>query len=560
MRTALILFALMARADAPGSLFTDITERAGIRWTHFNGESPDRYLVESTTGGIGFFDFDGDGKLDLFLVNGGDTPGNHSRSPVRNALYQNVGNGRFQNVAERAGVDHVPFYGMGIAAADYDNDGRTDVYLTGFPSSALFHNNGDGTFTNLTKSAGVENSGEWATSAAWLDYDRDGLLDLFVANYAEFSFDDKRHCDFAGRPVYCSQTDYKGRPPKLYHNEGGGKFRDVTKEASLLGQVGRALGVVAMDINGDGWIDLFVARDASPNLLLLNQKNGTFRDGAFEAEVAYNADGVARAGMGVDAGDVDGDGTPDLIVTNFDSEYHALYQNPGKAPFREITGPSGLAAFTKPYVGWGVQFVDYDNDGDLDLLIVNGHLHETISESNRSVQYRESPLLLANDGKGGFTNMADAAGAAFAKGYLGRGLATGDFDNDGAVDAAFIDLNSRPVLLHNGAASANHWLGIQLQGTQSNRDAIGARVSLQQGSRKLVRWISGGSSFLATQDRRVVFGLGRDTTATEIEILWPSGLVQKLTGLAWDRYHHVVEPTKKEAARIALSPGTSGQL
>jgi hypothetical protein len=540
-------------------LFTDITGRAGIRWTHFNGESTERYLVESTTGGVGFLDFDGDGRLDLFLVNGGNTPANRSSSAVRNALYRNTG-GRFEDVAAKAGVDRVPFYGMGIASADYDNDGRTDLYLTGYPSSALFHNNGNGTFTDVTKDAGVDNAGEWGASVAWFDYDRDGLLDLFVANYAEFSFKDKHRCDFAGRPVYCSQTDYKGRPPKLYHNEGRGRFRDVTKEAKLLDQAGRALGVVAIDVNADGWIDLFVARDASPNLLLLNQKNGTFRDAGFEAEIAFNPDGVARAGMGVDAGDIDGDGTPDFIVTNFDSEYHALYQNRIKFPFQETTVPSRLAEFTKPYVGWGVRFLDYDNDGDLDLLIVNGHLQETISESNRSVQYREPPLLLANDGKGGFTNMANRAGAAFAKGYLGRGLATGDFDNDGAIDAAFIDLNGRPVLLHNEAAESNHWLGLQLQGTQSNRDAIGARISLRQGGKPITRWITGGASFLSTHDRRIVFGLGKRGVTPEIEILWPSGVVQSLTGLAPDRYHQIVEPTKKEAARIALSSSASGQL
>jgi enediyne biosynthesis protein E4 len=551
---------LLARPDVSNPLYRDITERAGIRWRHFNGESPNRYLVESTTGGIGFLDFDGDGKLDIFLVNGGETPGNRSRSPVRNALYRNLGGGRFENVAEKAGVGRVSFYGMGIAAADYDNDGRADIYLTGYPSSALFHNNGDGTFANVTATAGVENAGEWGAGAAWLDYDRDGLLDLFVANYAEFAFDDKHHCDFAGRPVYCAQTDYKGRPPRLYHNEGGGRFRDVTKEAALSDQVGRALGVVAIDLDEDGWIDLFVARDASPNLLLLNQKNGTFRDAAFEAELAFNADGVARAGMGVDAGDVDGDGNPDIVVTNFDSEYHALYQNRGNTPFREITARSRLAAFTKSYVGWGVRFVDYDNDGDLDLLIANGHLHETIAESNRSVQYREPPLLLANDGRGVFTNMANKAGPVFAQGYLGRGLATGDFDNDGFIDAAFIDLNARPVLLHNESAGTNHWLGLRLVGMQSNRDAIGARVSLRQANRKLTRWITGGSSFLATHDRRLVFGLGQETGAMEIEIVWPSGVVQKLTALARDRYHDIVEPTEKEAARLALSPGNSGQL
>jgi hypothetical protein len=547
MRAVALLLAAVAQAGAPGALFTDVTVEAGIGWTHFNGESPARYLVESTTGGIGFLDFDGDGRLDLYLVNGGDTPGRKSPSPVLNALYRNLGNGRFRNVAATARVDRFRSYGMGIAAADYDNDGRTDLYVTGYPSSTLFHNAGDGTFEDVSKAAGLENAGEWATSAAWFDYDRDGLLDLFVANYAEFSFDDKRRCDFAGRPVYCSQTDYKGRPPKLYRNEGNGKFRDATRDAQLTDQVGRALGVVAIDVNSDGWIDLFVARDASPNLLLLNQKNGTFRDAAFEAEVAFNEDGVARAGMGVDAGDVDGNGTPDFIVTNFDSEYHALYLNPGKMPLREVTAASRLAAFTKPFVGWGVRFLDYDNDGDLDLLIANGHLQETISESNRSVQYREPPLLLANDGKGAFTNIAKAAGPAFAAGYLGRGLATADFDNDGGIDAAFINLNGKPVVLRNTSAARGHWVGLHLEGRRSNRDAIGARIVLTQGDRRLTRWVTGGGSFLATHDRRVSFGLGQDTTPVEFEITWPNGSVQRVAGLSLGRYHRIVEAAESAA-------------
>lgn len=555
MRSLALAFALIAHS---GPSFIDVTDSAGIRWSHFNGESPHRYLVESTTGGIAFLDFDGDGRLDLFLVNGGETPGTKAPSPVRNALYRNIGRGNFEDVAEKAGIAKVSFYGMGVAASDFDNDGDTDIYVTGFPASALYRNNGDGTFADVTKSAGVENAGEWAASAAWLDYDRDGLLDLFVANYAEFSFSDKHQCDFAGRPVYCAQTDYKGRPPVLYHNEGNGRFRNVTAQATLQTHVGRGLGVVAIDVNDDAWVDLFVARDASPNLLLINQKNGTFRDAAFEAEVAYNADGIARAGMGVDAGDFDGDGRPDFIVTNFDSEYHASYRNRGQLTFEETTVQSRLAAFTKWFVGWGVRFLDYDNDGDLDLFIVSGHLQENISESSRSVQYREPPLLLANDGGGVFTNASSDGGPAFRKGYLGRGLATGDFDNDGAVDAAFIDLNSRPVLLRN-SGSPNHWLGIHLRGTRSNRDAIGARVTLRQGNRKATRWIAGGGSFLASHDRRVVFGLGQDTAAADIEVLWPNGSVQKITGLTPGRYHEIVEKST-EAAHIAISPGNSGQL
>lgn len=560
MRPLWIALAAVGIGAAPGPLFTDVANEAGIRWKHFNGQSPQRFLVESTTGGVGFLDFDGDGKLDLFLVNGGETPGVRSETPVRNALYRNLGGGRFEDVAAQAGVDRIAFYGMGAAVGDYDNDGRPDVYVTGYPASALFHNRGDGTFRDVTRTAGVTNDGEWGASAAWFDYDRDGRLDLFVANYAEFSFADKRRCDFRGQPAYCAQTDYQGRPPRLYHNAGDGSFRDVTQSAGLREGVGRALGVVAIDVDGDGWTDLFVARDASPNMLLLNQKNGTFRDAGFDAEVAYNSDGVARAGMGVDAGDVDGDGLPDIVVTNFDSEYHALYRNPGKLPFREMTVASKLAAHTRPYVGWGVRFLDFDNDGDLDLMIANGHLHEMISESNRSVSYREPPLLLANDGAGVFANMADRAGPVFRGGYLARGLATGDFDNDGAVDAAFIDLNAPPLLLRNTAGAGNQWLGVQLQGTQSNRDAIGARIVLRQGTRKLTRWVTGGSSFLAAHDLRVVFGLGTDASPVDIMITWPNGAVHRVSGLAPGRYHRIIEPKKEEGARIAAPSGNSRQL
>jgi hypothetical protein len=296
---------------------------------------------------------------------------------------------------------------------------------------------------------------------------------------------------------------------------------------------------VAVDANADGRIDLFVARDASPNLLLINQGNGTFRDFGLEAEVAYNQDGVARAGMGVDAGDVNGDLRPDFIVTNFDTEYHALFLNTGRLPFHEATVASGLAMHSKPYVGWGVRLADFDNDGDLDALIANGHLHSHIEKSNRSVQYREPPLLLVNDGKGKFANGSAQAGAAFARGYLGRGLATADIDNDGAVDAAFIDLNAALVLLHN-RSTANQWIGLKLEGTKSNRDAIGAHVTV--GPQR--RWITGGSSFLAGHDRRIVFGMGQAKQPARVEIVWPNGRRQTVEGLAPGKYHTIREPNE----------------
>jgi len=535
-----ILWAVEKPVD---QFFEDITDIAGIHWKHINGESTDRFLIEASSGGVGFVDFDSDGLLDLFFVNGGETPKGKSNEPVRHGLYRNLGNGRFEDVSLKAGMAATPFYGMGVAAADYDNDGFEDLYVTGYPSCALFHNNGDGTFSNVTQASGTENPGKWAASAAWFDYDRDGYLDLFVCNYAELSFSDPKRCEYEGKPSYCSQRAYPGQASVLYHNQQDGTFKDVSVQAGIHRLVGRAFGVVSIDFNNDNWADLYVARDASPNLLLLNQKDGTFHDAAVEAEVAYNPDGVALAGMGVDAGDVNGDGWPDTIVTNFNDEYHSLHLNRGQFPFEEATQSSGLARFTKSYVGWGVRFFDYDNDGDLDVLIITGHINAMIELTRKDVTYQEQPLLLENNGHGVFRDASAEAGPAFRTKYSGRGLAIGDFDNDGDIDVVFSRLGDRPVLLRNTKGQSNAWIGFKLQGTVSNRDAIGARLSLLNGGQTMVRWITGGSGFLASHDKRVLFGLGRTSVSDSlsVDIQWPNGRLQKVSGLTPNRYHHIVE-------------------
>ena len=524
-------------------IFTDITDAAGISWKHFNGESEDRFLIETSSGGAGFLDFDEDGLLDLFLVNGGETPRGKSEIPVRHALYRNLGNDKFQDVAAKAGIDSSLFYGMGVAAGDYDNDGFQDLFLTGYPSCALFHNNKDGTFTDVTLKAGVQNQGKWAASAAWFDYDRDGLLDLFVCNYAELSFSDSRRCDMAGQRSYCNPTAYEGQSPTLYRNQGDGTFLHTTSRSGIAKHVGRGFGVVSVDANDDGWADLFVARDTSPNLLLINQRNGTFKDSALDAETAYNNDGKARAGMGVDAGDFNGDGEPDFVVTNFNDEYHALYLNRVTFPYAERTRESGLAGITRTLVGWGIRFMDYDNDGNLDVILVNGHPNKTIELTRQDVTYKEFPLLLANTGRETFRNMKDTAGPAFRSEYAARGLAVGDFDNDGDTDVAFVCLNSKPVLLRNNLGQDKQWIGFQLEGTKSNRDAIGAKLTVRLGERKLVRWITGGSSFLASHDKRLVFGLGDRPTldVLSVDIRWPNGATQTVSGLVPNRYHRIVE-------------------
>jgi hypothetical protein len=538
----LYLSGRLCRVSADEEFFTDVTAKAGIHWSHFNGESQQKYLIETMGGGVAFLDFNRDGLEDLFFVNGGETPNGKSNRPIRNALYRNLGGGKFEDVTDKSGLARVPFYGMGVAAGDFDNDGYPDLFITGYPSCALLRNNRNGTFTDVTEKAGVKNAGKWAASAAWLDYDRDGRLDLFVTNYAKFSYDEGPRCEYRGLPTYCAQVAYQGGRSTLYHNNGDGTFTDVTEQAGLENLAGRALGVVAIDVNDDGWADLFVARDASPNLLLINQRDGTFKDVALDAEVALNADGMARAGMGVDTGDVDGDGRPDFVITNFNDEQHALFLNTGRFPYREWTRESGLGALTRSFVGWGVQFIDFDNDGALDLVLVNGHINPVVEKTRVDVSYREPPLLLANNGRGVFRNVSERAGAAFGHQYLGRGVTVGDYDNDGGVDVVFTRLGDTPLVLHNNVGHLNQWIGIELEGTKSNRDAIGAKLTLQYGPRRLVRWVTGGASYLSSHDQRIVFGLGTSPAGSvRLEIRWPNGNTQTVTTLKVNQYQKIVE-------------------
>jgi len=539
---------LAAVETAAKPIFSDVTEEAGITWRQFNGMSPDRYLIETMGGGVALFDFDNDGWLDVFLLNGGETPRGRSERPLQNALYRNLGKGKFVDVATEVGLDKVKTYGMGVAVADFDNDGHEDIFITGFPNCTLYHNNGNGTFTDVTADAGLQNPGRWASGAAWFDYDRDGYLDLVVCNYAEFSFEGAApKCESLNVRTYCEQRVYKGMPLTIYHNNRNGTFTDVSHSSGLDLLVGRALGVVAVDFDDDGWPDLFVARDASPNLLLLNKHDGTFVDAGLEAEIAFDRNGNARAGMGVDAGDVNGDGSADVVVTNFNFEFHSLFLNRRTLPFDDWTRPSHLAGATRPDVGWGTHFLDYDNDGLLDLMIVNGHVIEVIEQLRPQVKYKEQPLLLHNLGNAVFEDVSSKGGAAFSRGYLARGLAIGDWDNDGSPDAIFTSIGDRPVLLRNDLGRQNSWIGVGLIGVKSNRDAIGAKLTLRVAERKLVRWVTGGGSYLSSHDKRVLFGLGNLPAShhVEIEILWPNGASQTATSLEINRYHRIREEVTK---------------
>ena len=545
LATAVLLATAGSAAGQAQDIFTDVTASAGITWEHFGGESPDRIMIEAASGGVAFLDYDGDGLLDIFLVNGGETPNGKSSTPIRNALYRNLGNGKFEDVTARSGLEKLPFYGMGAAVADYDNDGRPDIFVTGFPRSALFHNNGDGTFTDVTEKTGVSNAGRWSACGVWFDYDRDGRLDLLVCNYTALSFENPKNCQFNGVRTYCDQKVYPGLPLTLYHNNGDGTFTDVSHTSGVEQFVGRALGAVAIDVNDDGWPDLFVARDASPNLLLINRHDGTFEDRGLDAEIAYDENGIAKAGMGIDAGDLIGNGRPAFVVTNFNDEYHSIFVNKGSFPYEDWTMRSHLAAFSKTSVGWGTHFIDYDNDGVLDLVIANGHLNQVIELARGDVKYKQPPLLLHNDGHGVFDSVSAQAGPAFRTGYNARGLAVGDYDNDGGVDIIFTALKQRPVLLHNNVGAASAWIGIQLQGTRSNRDAIGARLTLHAGERTLVRWITGGSSYISSHDKRVVFGLGKTAPRNlSLEIRWPNGESQTVLDLAAGKYQLIREPAK----------------
>ncbi len=536
-------------AASPKEIFTDITQEAEITWQQFGGESPDRFLIETMGGGVAFVDFDNDGMLDIFFVNGGETPRGKSPLPLSNALYRNLGNGKFENVAAKTGLDKLNFYGMGVAAADFDNDGYQDLYVTGYPASALHHNNRNGTFTNVTDKAGVKNAGKWAAGAAWFDYDRDGLLDLIVTNYAQFSFDDPKKCEVNGVRAYCAQTAYTGLPLTLYHNNGDGTFTDVSTRAGFDKLIGRGLGVVAIDVNDDGWPDLFIARDASPNLLLINKHDGTFEDVALEAEVAYDQNGAAKAGMGVDAGDVNGDGIPDFVLTNFNDQYHSLFLGSKSLAFSDHTSASHLASLTRLFVGWGAKFLDYDNDGNLDVMLVNGHINQVIESMRVDVKYKEPALLLRNNGAGVFDDMRELVGPAFRRSYVGRSLAIGDFDNDGDADAVFTTLNGPAVLLRNNVGQDSSWIGFSLQGTTSNRDAIGAKITVTSFGRTLTRWIAGGGSYLASHDTRVLVGLGPSAKPVNVEIRWPGGMVQHLSGLQPRQYHRLVEPASPVSSK-----------
>lgn len=515
---------------------------SGISWTHVGGHSPKMYLPETLGSGCAFLDFDDDGWMDIYLVNSGPCDFYTPPQPLRNALYRNNRDGTFTDVTEKAGVLGNA-YGMGVAVGDYDGDGFPDLYVTQYARSILYHNNGDGTFTDVTAKAGVAAPG-WATSAVWFDYDNDGKLDLFVCQFGNFSESNNPFCGntITRQRWYCKPDVFGPLPCWLFHNNGDGTFRDVSKESGIAQSLAKAWGVVAADINNDGRVDLFVGNDTVPNFLFVNRGQGRFEEVGLLAGVGYNSFGRPRSGMGVDAADYDQDGWIDLFVANIDHEVFSLYHNNKNESFTDVTIKNGIGSATALMSGWGLKFFDYDNDGEIDLLLANGHPDLMVETWREDVKYLQPMLLFRNTGSG-FENVSTGSGPIFSKLIAGRGLALGDFDNDGAVDVLVGINDGAPLLLRNNAGRQNHWLGIRLVGRRANIDAIGAKVTYRSGDFERHRLKVGGGSYLSSHDPRIVLGLGQRTKIDWIEVKWPlpSGRVERISGLPIDRYITIVE-------------------
>ena len=531
-----------AGATPATGLFEEMPREAThIHWVHDNAMSPERYLPESLGPGVAFLDFDNDGWIDIYLVNSGACDFYKPPRPLANALYRNNRDGTFTDVTRKAGVPGIGF-GMGVAAADYDNDGNVDLLVTGYGGSVLYHNNGDGTFTDVTSKSGITFP-HWATSAVWFDFDNDGLLDLFVCSFVEFGLNKHVHCgdNKLGRRYYCIPKVFQPTSSVLFRNNGDGTFTKVSAGTDIERALGKGLGVVACDINNDGQFDLFVANDTVQNFLFVNRGKGRWEEIGLSAEVAYSVDGKARSGMGVDAADLDGDGWSELFVANLDRELFSLYRNNRDETFTDDAQRHGVAQATRLLSGWGLKFFDYDNDGRVDLFLANGHPDDMVEIYNSSVKYRE-PLLLFHQEDGRLRNVSAVAGPAFQKPLSGRGLAVGDFNNDGQVDVLVGVNGGAPLLLKNRAATGNHWVGLKLVGKRSNRDAVGARITWSAAGIRRSRTKTAGGSYLSSHDPREVLGLGSAKTLDWVEVRWPrpSDRVERFKP-APDRYSTLIE-------------------
>ncbi len=527
--------------------YIDVTYALNINFEYVASHTSRKYLIETMGSGVALFDYDNDGRLDIFVVNGAplSDPTPKGTIPQKagpkdwNRLFHQKKDGTFEDVTEKAGLQGVG-YGMGVAVGDYDNDGFEDLYVTAYGGNKLYHNNGDGTFTDVTERAGVAGTG-WSTSAAWVDLDGDGLLDLVVLRYLQWDFDDI-YCGERreGYRSYCHPDSFRPIAPLVYHNEGNGHFTEIAQKAGLA-LPGKGLGIALADYDLDGRIDLFIANDSMPEFLFHNKGNRIFEEVALQSGVAVDSEGHSYAGMGVDFADYNNDGLPDIVVTNLASQIYALYRNNGDGTFNYESYPSGIGLMTMKHSGWGVRFLDFDNDGWKDLLITQGHDLDTIQLTFPDLRYKE-PMLLARNTSKGFVDISAQAGDVFQKAWVGRGLAIGDIDNDGRLDAVVTTNDGALHVLHNATQNQNHWLTLELVGHRSNRDAIGAEVKLATAKSSQWATVTTAGSYLSSSDKRVHFGLGSEAVARTIEIRWPSGIRQTLKDVHADQILKVEEP------------------
>jgi hypothetical protein len=525
--------------------FTDIRKSAGITFQQDSTQTDEKYYLETMGTGVAWIDYDQDGLMDLYFVQSGATDAYKPARPLHSALYRNNGDGTFTDVTEKAGVGGEGHYGQGVAVGDYDNDGFPDLYVTGYSRAILYRNNGNGTFTDVTSKAGVADDGAWSTSAGWFDFDKDGWLDLVVTNYLDWSPKNNLWCGerTPGYRSYCNPGNYKGQKTKLYHNNHDGTFTDVSDKSGVGLPESKGMGLVLADLNNDGWPDIAIANDTWPNFLFENKHDGTFSDVSLVSGLAASEDGGYEAGMGIDAADVDGDGLLDIYITHLDFELNRIYHNNGDGTFTDVTYSSGIGNKAMLLSGVAAKFIDYDNDGWPDIVQANGAMVNNVRLYHSLVSYEEPLLMFHNLGHGKFEKSSDALGADFNRPVVGRGLATADFLNDGQVGFAVNCRGDYPELLRNDGASGNHWLEVLLIGTKSNRDGIGAVLKLSSSGTVQVDQAKGGTSYMSASDPRIHFGLGKRTKIDSLEITWPSGRVDKLASVPVDSIIAVKEGT-----------------
>ncbi len=524
-----------ARSAPLGFSFADVTTPAGIQFQHNTGAFGGKFLPETLGSGCAFLDYDNDGWQDILLVNGMDWPG-HKRQKSTLRLYRNNRNGSFTDVTRASGLD-IEMYGMGVAVGDYNNDGLPDIFISCVGQSHLFRNNGDGKFTDVTRATGFLSNQGFSTSALWFDYDRDGLLDLFVCNYVRWSPEHDVFCSLDGtHKSYCTPEAYRGNTCWLFHNRGDGTFEDVTATSGIFDSSSKSLGVAMFDYDQDGWPDLLVANDTQPNKLYRNLRNGKFKDVAVEAGLAFSSEGKARAGMGVDTGDFDNFGRPGVAITNFDNEMIGLYRAVSATAYDDVSQVSGVGGPSKSTLGFGCTFLDVNLDGSLDLAVANGHIDETVRNIRGNVGYAQPPHLFLNDGNGKFRDVAAEVGGGFEKSKVGRGLAFGDFDGDGDLDVLMTTNNGPAYLFRNDQSAGNRSIRFRLIGTKSNRDGIGACVRIFYKGQTQSRLVHGGSSYLSQSELPVTFGLGKRDKIDRVTIDWPNGRNEEFKDLAAGRY------------------------